>query len=179
MLIKKDVFNCSIHPAKLRSSRLPWNSRLSLLVIVNKHNKLHFQYDVCHGLCEGGSSDISSYSSTLLSVSYFTRDSKLLYQFKSKLYLDFASFVSCDQSNLDVNDENSNDSKNKKMIIFIFFVLKLLPFLIVGLCLRCCCFLFFFLLFGFWDEVFVELDKDEFDGLFVDAEVDVENSSNT
>ncbi len=122
MLIKKDVFNCSIHPAKLRSSRLPWNSRLSLLVIVNKQNKLHFQYDVCHGLCEGGSSDISSYSSTLLSVSYFTRDSKLLYQFKSKLYLDFASFVNCDQSNLDVNDENSNDSKNKKMIISIFFL---------------------------------------------------------
>ncbi len=48
----------------------------------------------------------------------------------------------------------------------------------MGLCFRCCCFLFFFLLFVFWDELLTEVDADEFDVLFVDAEADDENSSN-
>jgi hypothetical protein len=48
----------------------------------------------------------------------------------------------------------------------------------IGLCLRCCCFLFFFLLFVFCDELFTEFDTDEFVVLFVDAEFDDENSSN-
>jgi hypothetical protein len=62
---------------------------------------------------------------------------KLLYQFKSKLYLDFASFVNCDQSNFDVNNENSKDSKNTKkwfcLILFfkIFYHFSLLDYVYV------------------------------------------------
>jgi len=47
---------------------------------------------------------------------------RFLYQFKSKLYLDLASVVNCDQRNFDVNDENSSDSKREK--VFRFYSLK-------------------------------------------------------
>jgi hypothetical protein len=37
----------------------------------------------------------------------------IIYQVKSKLYFDLASFVNCNQNVLDVKDEKSNDSKTK------------------------------------------------------------------
>jgi len=50
--------------------------------------------------------------------------SRYLYQFKSKLYLDFASFANCVQSNFDVNPKNSNDSKSKENDFLEFYSLK-------------------------------------------------------
>ena len=48
-------------------------------------------------------------------------------------------------------------------MIFRHNLLKSLPFLIVGLCLRCCCFLFFFLLFVFCGKLWTEFVTDEFE----------------
>jgi len=63
----------------------------------------------------------------------------------------------------------------RKSFVSIRFFNNLSPFLIVGLCLRCCCFLFFFLLFVRCADELTEFDTDE---LLADEEVEDENSSN-